>query len=114
MVNKDGWRGYNGIAEVTFDSYISHHHNQDFTGGALHIKKLDPVGASLKPPQHFKGMPKHTSLLLLTDPEFRVNNRYEDLTKMQPLLRTANSFTADSVDCSDILTSPSQWYGLRS
>jgi hypothetical protein len=75
---------------------------------------MDPVSASPKPPQHFIGMPKHTSLLLLTDPEFRISHRYEDFKKMQPLLRTANSFTADSVDCRDILTSPSQWCGLRS
>ena len=84
MVNTGGWRGYDGLMDVGFDSYFRVRHGRDeFVQGASHIKGIASFWSFAKARLHpFKGVPKHTFLLHLKESEFRFNHRYEDLYKL--------------------------------
>ena len=83
MVDADGWRGYNGLVDVSFDRHSRVRHDQDeFVLGASYINVIESFRSFAKAQLHqFKGMPKHTFLLHLKQSEFRFNHRHKDLYK---------------------------------
>ena len=84
MGNTDGWRGYDRLVDVGFDRHFRVRHGQDeFVLGASHINGIESFWSFAKARlQQFKGVPKHTFLLHLKEPEFRFNHRYQDLYKL--------------------------------
>ena len=85
MGNTDGWRGYDGLVDVGFDRHFRVRHGQDeFVLGASHINGIESFWSFARARlQQFKGVPKHTFLLPLKEPEFRFNHRYEDRYKLR-------------------------------
>ncbi len=83
VVHTDGWRGYNGFADVGYAKHFrAHHGNNEFANGNRHIKGIESFWSSAKRKLvKFNEILKETFLLHLKETEFRFNLRHKNLYK---------------------------------
>ena len=84
LVNANGWRGYDGLVDVSFDHHFRVRHVQDeLVLGASRINDIESFWDFAKARlQQFKGVPKHTFRLHLKESGFRFNHRQQDLYRL--------------------------------
>ena len=77
LIHSDGWRGYNGLVDVGYDThYRVHHGNDEFARGSTHINGIESFWSYAKRRlARFNGF-RHTHFILhLKETEFRFNYR---------------------------------------
>ena len=81
LIHSDGWRGYNGLVDVGYDTHYRVHHGSDeFARGSTHINGIESFWSYAKRRlARFNGF-RHTHFILhLKETEFRFNYRNNDL-----------------------------------
>jgi transposase-like protein len=81
LIHSDGWRGYNGLVDVGYDTdYRVHHGSDEFARGSTHINGIESFWSYAKwRLARFNGF-RHTHFILhLKETEFRFNYRNNDL-----------------------------------
>ena len=81
LIHSDGWRGYNGLVDVGYDTHYRVDHGSDeFARGSTHINGIESFWSYAKRRlARFNGF-RHTHFILhLKETEFRFNYRNNDL-----------------------------------
>ena len=81
LIHSDGWRGYNGLVDVGYDTHYRVHHGSDeFARGSTHINGIESFWSYAKRRlARFNGF-RHTHFILhLKETEFRFNYPNNDL-----------------------------------
>ena len=81
VIHSDGWRGYNGLVDVGYDTHYRVHHGQDeFVRGTSHINGIESFWSFAKRRlAQFNGIPTRSFYLHLKETEFRFNHRNDNL-----------------------------------
>jgi len=76
VVNSDGWRGYNGLVDLSYGHFRVDHAKDEFARGSVHINGIEGFWGTAKVRlAKFKGVPKHTFHLHLKETEWCFNHR---------------------------------------
>ena len=81
LIHSNGWRGYNGLVDVGYDTHYRVHHGSDeFARGSTHINGIESFWSYAKRRlARFNGF-RHTHFILhLKETEFRFNYPHNDL-----------------------------------
>ena len=84
LIHSDGWRGYNGLVDVGYDTHYRVHHGDDeFARGSAHINGIESFWSYAKRRlSQFNGLPQKKFLRYLKETEFRFNYRNDNLYHM--------------------------------
>ena len=85
VIHSDGWRGYNGLVDVSYEKHYRVEHGKDefSKGHGQHINGIESFwGYTKHRLMKFKGIPKDKFEIHLKETEFRFNHRGQDLYKL--------------------------------
>ena len=84
VIHSDGWRGYNGLADLAYQKHFRVGHGKnEFATEHTHINGIESFWAFAKTRLvRFRGIHKHSFYFHLKECEFRFNNRGQDLYKI--------------------------------
>ena len=84
IIYSDGWRGYNGLVDVSYDKHFRvNHGDNEFAIGHNHINGIESFWSYAKIRLvKFRGLSKDSFNLHLKECEFRFNNRSKDIYKI--------------------------------
>ena len=84
VVHSDGWRGYDGLADVGYAKHFRVNHSaNEFARGASHVNGIESFWSYAKRRlQKFNGALARTFYLHLKECEFRFNNRGRELSTL--------------------------------
>ncbi|MDE3022170.1 MAG: IS1595 family transposase [Pseudomonadota bacterium] len=86
VIHSDGWRSYDGPADMGFDKHFRIHHGENgFANGERHINAIESFWTTAKRRlPRFNGIPEHTFYLHLKETGYRFNHRRDNLY-LEPL-----------------------------
>ena len=87
VIHTDGWRGYDGLADVGFEKHfrVNHGNNEFSKGYGTHINGIESFwGYAKHRLVKFKDIPCSKFVFRLKETEFRFNHRGHDLYKILP------------------------------
>jgi len=81
IIYSDGWRGYNGLVDVSYGKHLRIDHSKnEFAKGSNHINGIEGFLGYVKTRlNRFRGMAHNTFNLHLNECEFRFNHRGPDI-----------------------------------
>jgi transposase-like protein len=84
VINSDGWRGYDGLVDVSYSKHFRvNHGDNEFVHGTHHVNGIESFWSYAKRRlQKFNGISARTFYLHLKECEYRFNNRNKDLSSL--------------------------------